>query len=110
MRFDKVVEDKIREAMANGEFDNLAGRGKPLNLDDYFSTPEDLRATYSVLKTAGVLPPEVTVLREIESLKDDLGRTTNEHERAGIRKSINNKVLGYNLMMEHYRVKRFHAK
>ena len=29
-----MVEDVIREAMERGEFDNLPGKGRPLNLSD----------------------------------------------------------------------------
>ncbi|CAN5680986.1 hypothetical protein BH24ACI1_BH24ACI1_26200 [soil metagenome] len=39
MSLEKSVEEKIRQAIANGEFDNLAGAGKLLNFDDYFNTP-----------------------------------------------------------------------
>jgi hypothetical protein len=53
--FDKLVEQKIREAQEAGEFDDLEGEGRPVNLDAYFSTPEELRAGYALLKSAGVL-------------------------------------------------------
>ncbi|MGH9826057.1 MAG: DUF1992 domain-containing protein, partial [Blastocatellia bacterium] len=53
MSFEKLVEEKIREAIKSGEFDNLPCAGKPLSLDDYFSSPEELRLTYSALKGAG---------------------------------------------------------
>ena len=35
MSLEKIIEERIQEAMANGEFDNLEGAGKPLNLDEY---------------------------------------------------------------------------
>jgi hypothetical protein len=38
---------KSREAIATGEFHNLPGKGKPLDLGAYFATPEDLRMGYS---------------------------------------------------------------
>ena len=43
MSLEKSVEEKIKQAIADGEFDNLAGAGKPLNFDNYFNTPEDVR-------------------------------------------------------------------
>ena len=43
MSIESAIEQKIREAIARGEFDNLSGSGKPLDLDAYFNTPEDLR-------------------------------------------------------------------
>ncbi|MBW1766097.1 MAG: DUF1992 domain-containing protein, partial [Deltaproteobacteria bacterium] len=32
--YKKIVERKIKEAEERGEFDNLPGQGKPLDLDD----------------------------------------------------------------------------
>ena len=43
MSFEKIAEEKIEEAIAAGEFDNLPGQGKPLDLDAYFATPEQMR-------------------------------------------------------------------
>ena len=36
MSFQRNVDEKIKEAIARGEFDNLPGKGKALDLDDYF--------------------------------------------------------------------------
>ena len=43
MNFDKLVEAAIKEAQERGEFNNLAGKGKPIDLTAYFDTPEDIR-------------------------------------------------------------------
>jgi hypothetical protein len=51
--FEDPVEAKIKAAMAEGQFDNLAGKGKPLDLKGYMETPEHLRAAYHILKNAG---------------------------------------------------------
>ncbi len=32
--FDRIVEEKIRAAMEAGAFNNLPGKGKPLNLEE----------------------------------------------------------------------------
>jgi|SRR5689334_16568715 hypothetical protein len=69
MPFSRVAERLIREAMAQGEFDNLPGAGKPLNLEEYFSTPEDLRMAFSILKNARCAPAEVELLNEISRLQ-----------------------------------------
>lgn len=31
----KIAEKKIREAMERGEFDNLSGSGRPLDLEEF---------------------------------------------------------------------------
>ncbi|WP_068677434.1 DUF1992 domain-containing protein [Oceanobacillus sp. Castelsardo] len=54
-----IVEDRIKESMENGEFDNLPGKGEPLNVRDEFQglSPE-IRRTFKILKTAGYIPEE----------------------------------------------------
>ena len=48
---ESLIDEIIREAMEKGEFDNLPGKGKPLDLEAYFATPADVRLGYSVLKS-----------------------------------------------------------
>ena len=56
--FDLIAEQKIAEAIARGELDNLPGAGRPLNLDDDALIPEELRLAYRILKNAGYVPPD----------------------------------------------------
>jgi hypothetical protein len=64
-----LAEDRIKIAIESGEFDNLPGTGKPLDLAEYFSVPAGERMAFSVLKSAGVTPCEVEWLREIHRLE-----------------------------------------
>lgn len=100
MSFDKIVEALIREAQERGEFDNLPGKGKPVDLTSYFETPEDIRLAQSLLKNAGMLPPEVLLLKEIAELRQGLTAMTDENKNAEIRKKIQEKQMEFNLMME----------
>lgn len=64
---DKLAEQRIREAEARGEFEDLAGSGEPLVLEqDNPFIPAELRTAYRLLKNAGFLPEEVCLLRDIE--------------------------------------------
>jgi DnaJ family protein C protein 28 len=65
-RYFDYVEEQIQEAQARGEFDNLPGCGKPLNLDDSFFTGHKTVA-YSLLKSNGFAPPEIELAKEIRS-------------------------------------------
>src|SRR5688500_11492828 len=67
--FDLLAEQKIAEAIARGELDNLPGAGRPLQLDDDALVPEELRLAYRILKNAGFVPPEVETLNEIAQLE-----------------------------------------
>ena len=88
MSFSRIAENRIREAMAQGEFDNLPGAGEPLSLEEYFSTPEDVRMAYSILKSANCRPLEVEMLNEIARLEqaiaaaDDAARGPLQRELA----------------------------
>ena len=100
MSIEKLVEKMIREAMEKGEFDNLAGSGKPLDLSDYFATPEDVRIGHKLLKDANIIPEELELRREVETLKEELARCSTEEEKRQVRKKINEKLLKYNLLRE----------
>ena len=50
-----IAEQRIREALDRGEFDNLPGAGRPLELEDDSDVPEDLRMACKVLRNAGYL-------------------------------------------------------
>ncbi len=100
MSFDKIVEALIKEAQERGEFDNLPGKGKPIDLSSYFETPEEVRLAQSVLKNAGMTSPEVQLLKEIAELRQVLEAVPDEAKKQEIRKQIQQKQIEFNLMME----------
>ncbi len=63
------IEEVIREAEDRGEFSNLSGAGKPLNLDEHFSAG-DRSLAYGLLKSNGYAPPEVELAKEIDARKE----------------------------------------
>lgn len=73
-----IAENRIREAEKAGAFDNLPGAGKPLELCDDSSIPEDLRMAYKILKNAHCLPPELEDRKEISRLTDLLAKGGDE--------------------------------
>ena len=105
MPFEKNADEKIEEAIARGEFDNLPGKGKPLDLDAYFATPEHLRMGYSILKSADIIPEEMELLREIEDLKRSLDSSTTLAEKKALRQQLSEKLTNLNMKMEHNRQK-----
>jgi hypothetical protein len=100
MSFDRLVEAKIQEAMERGEFDNLPGKGKPIDLTEYFETPEEVRLAYSVLKNAGMTAREVDLLQEIAELKQVLGAILDERKKQEIERQIHQKQMEFSLMLE----------
>lgn len=93
------TENLIQEAMARGEFDNLPGRGRPLDLSEYFNAPEEWRAAYALLKNAGLLPREVELMQEIAILKEELSKLSAEAQRKA-RQELADKMLQLNLLLE----------
>lgn len=100
MLFDRIVEAMIQEAMARGEFDNLPGKGKPIDLTEYFNTPEDVRVAQAMLKNAGMVSVEVELLQEIVALKDLIRSSSDEKHKAKYRKSLADKQMEFNLLVE----------
>jgi hypothetical protein len=56
MYWDTIVESKLREAFADGLFDDLPGAGKPLRWVEEALVPPDWRAAFHVLRQAGLAP------------------------------------------------------
>jgi hypothetical protein len=71
---DALVERRIQAAIARGEFDNLPGAGRPLALDDDRLVPEELRVACRLLKNAGVVPPELERIAEVNQLLGAVSR------------------------------------
>jgi len=96
--FQRIAEQRILEAQRNGAFDNLAGKGKPLELVDWSWVPDDLRIAYHVLKNAHVLPPEAELLKDIHTLDDLLKHIEDEGERRALAKSIQWKMIRLDML------------
>jgi len=94
----KVAEQRILEAQRAGAFENLPGKGKPLELEDLSWVPEDLRISYHVLKNAHVLPPEVELLKDVHILEDLLKHVEDEGERRALAKSIEWKMIRLDML------------
>jgi DnaJ-like protein len=96
--FWRIAEERIKEAQRAGAFDNLPGKGKPLDLEDLSWVPEDLRIGYLVLKNAHVLPPEAELLKDIRTIEDLLKHVEDEGERRALAKSIQFKLIRLDML------------
>jgi len=104
----RLLEDHIgrslAESEASGELRTARSWGKPLDLGDgYEQTPEELRMGYKILKDAGVLPPEVELMREIEALGLRLEGLAEGEEAKALRQHIAGKRLQLSLQLERLR-------
>ncbi len=61
-----LVEQQILQAQERGEFDNLSGAGKRLNLEENPLQPPELRMPYKILKDNGFAPYWIELGKEID--------------------------------------------
>jgi hypothetical protein len=73
-----LVERRLEEAAANGEFSNLPGEGRPLDLADDPLVPPELRVAYRIVRNAGFVPPELAEIAEVHRLIGAIGRGETE--------------------------------
>lgn len=97
--FFRIAEQKIQEAIEQGELDNLSGKGKPLIFNDSHIPPE-LRASYKILKNNGVLPAEMELKREIASIESLLNVCLSEDQKKTLRKQLNDKQVRLGILMD----------
>jgi hypothetical protein len=94
--FEKIVEERILTAQKKGDFDNLEGAGKPLNLEDLSGVPEELKLSYKILKNADCLPPEIEIKKEIHKTEDLLAGMDDTAEKYKVMKKLNFLIMKLN--------------
>ncbi len=94
------AEERIKNAIKDGEFDNLPGKGKPLQLEDMSQVPAELRTGYKILKNAGVLPEEVQLKKDMVTIQDLIDACDDESEKQEMKKRLNEKMLRFTSIME----------
>jgi len=114
---DQIAEQKIMEAILNGELDNLPGQGQPLHLDDDHSVPEELRVAYRLLKNSGFLPPAANLRKEIAGMNQLLMQAVSEDEQVKLSKRMDYLLMQLSTMnrnssicSEEYYLKKLNGK
>lgn len=86
LTFDILCEQRIVDAMRQGEFDRLPGAGKPLDLAEDPLVPEEMRMTNRILKNAGYIPAEIGLRKEITELQNQLALLGDEARSKAVRR------------------------
>lgn len=63
----KAIEEQIRQAIQEGKFDNLPGKGKPLRLEENPHEDETWRMAFHILREAGFSLPWIEAQRELDA-------------------------------------------
>src|SRR5579864_9376857 len=100
--FRLIADRKIEEAMAEGAFDNLAGTGRPIPLDDNPFEDPSMRMAHRLLRNNGFAPRWMEEGKDIEAEIGALQRvfTQGRIDRAEFRRraeAINRRILSFNL-------------
>jgi ribonuclease D len=104
MPFSRLAELRIRDAMEQGVFDNLPGAGKPLDLEEYFAVPEEMRMAYSILKNAQCPPAEVQLLQEVAKLREAVAAATDPDEKRLLQKTLTWRLMDVAMRLERVRL------
>ena len=65
-RLESLTEKRLREAIESGEFDDLPGKGEPIDLrENPFEDPE-LRTVHRLLRNAGFAPAWIEERKDID--------------------------------------------
>lgn len=95
-----LVEKKILEAMERGEFEDLPGRGKPLDLELDPNTPREWDLAFKLLKEAGFAPAWIEQDKEIRSAKEKLFKPLQSYLRTTNLPSRDREVIEARLIAE----------
>jgi len=96
--FSKLAEQRLREAAARGELDDLPGQGQPLPAETDRGVPAELRMAYKILKNHGLVPREVALLREIDTARQRVEAAADPAVRARELAQLEQLCLEYNLL------------
>ena len=95
---DQIAEQKIIEAILNGDLENLPGQGQPLHMDDDSLVPEELRVAYRLLKNSGFLPPGANLRKELAGVNQLLMEVASEDQQMKLSKRLNYLLLQLSVM------------
>jgi hypothetical protein len=101
---EKIIEDWLAQIDAS----SLPGKGKPLDLDEYFRTPADRRVGHNLLKNAGFVPDEVELMGEIGRLKSAIAECGEETPRLELKRRLQEAQVRLNMQIERSRAGRRH--
>lgn len=66
-RLESLTEKKLREAIEKGEFEDLPGKGQPIDLKENPFEDPDLRVVHRLLRNAGFAPAWIEERKDIDA-------------------------------------------
>jgi Domain of unknown function (DUF1992) len=90
--FTILSEDKIKHAIQDGEFKQLPGMGKPLELEDLSHVPPELRMSYKMMKNANMMDEDIELKKAIHTLEQLIAQCPDEMEKEKLQVQLNEKA------------------
>ena len=101
---DDEIARQIAEAEKRGDLRGAEGYGKALTEDDgWQQTPDEVRMPFKMLKSAGIVPHEVELMRERAVLRQRLAAATTEDDVRAAQQALAQLELTLALRMESLR-------
>jgi hypothetical protein len=107
----QLLEDeigrKLREAELSGELQSAKGYGEPLATDDgWEQTPDEIRMPFKILKDAGVVPPEIELMKQRAALKEEIATCNAPAHAEMLQKRLSDLEISISLRLASLRVGR----
>lgn len=107
--WESLIDRKIREAMAEGEFDDLSGKGEPIDLAENPFADPDWRMAHRMLRNAGFAPAWIEERKDIEAdiqaAKNTLARVWKVLQNAQHSEHSNSAAIRWQKALEDFRGK-----
>lgn len=71
-RWERIVDQLVRDAIGDGDISQLPGAGKPLNFKDDAHTPADKRAAFKIMQDHEVIPDWIAEGKTLEQREEEL--------------------------------------
>jgi len=104
--FEQIIENKIKEAIKNKEFENIKGFGKPIDNSEYFSVPKEHRITHHILKNSGAIPEVLQIKKDIASINKKISSIMDPVAKKRLSKEKDYLQTKYNLFNEKRKLQR----
>lgn len=96
----RLADKRVEDAMAEGKFDNLPGRGEPIEIDEA-PADENARALWwalRIMRQNDFVPDEVRWRKAVDQLKGELHRATDPEAARRLAGQINGLVHKLNTL------------
>ena len=99
--FPRIAEQRMQDALEDGQFDNLPGAGRPIpDLQSHDGLDAATRAGFRIMSEAGAVPMEVVLRNAARDARTRLADCTDPAERPRLMRDVAEAEMRYAMAME----------